>query len=192
MGGAVLPPSYLTWDQTLVEVRKILVTFKRPCAGTAVLGAPDPAASHRQPTLCLRLLDPTGESQSVLWGHCSFLLGPGAHKILSVPCKSLFPQSYVRSIIRSHWPPKSNSLGFSISLPDPQVGKSIVGPRTFLTVWELLLYSCSSFVGRLLGTWMVGLIVTSSKRTFATDLRDPDLLHPELHRDSNLCFSQSL
>ena len=28
-------------------------------------------------------------------GHCSFLLGPGAHKVLSVPSKSLFPQSCV-------------------------------------------------------------------------------------------------
>ena len=26
-----------------------------------------------------------------LWGHCSFLLGPVAHKILFVPSKSLFP-----------------------------------------------------------------------------------------------------
>ena len=31
------------------------------------------------------------KSGSVLWGHCSFLLGPGAHKVLSVPSKSLFP-----------------------------------------------------------------------------------------------------
>ena len=28
-----------------------------------------------------------------LWGHCSFLPGPGAHKVLFVPSKSLFPQS---------------------------------------------------------------------------------------------------
>ena len=26
-----------------------------------------------------------------MWGHCSFLLGPGAHKVLFVPSKSLFP-----------------------------------------------------------------------------------------------------
>ena len=26
-----------------------------------------------------------------LWGHCSFLLSPGAHKVLFVPSKSLFP-----------------------------------------------------------------------------------------------------
>ena len=25
-----------------------------------------------------------------LWGHCSFLLGPGVHKVLFVPSKSLF------------------------------------------------------------------------------------------------------
>ena len=41
---------------------------------------------------------------SLFWGHCFFLLGPGAHK-------SLFPQSRVSSLIKSHWPPKSNSLG---------------------------------------------------------------------------------
>ena len=32
---------------------------------------------------------------SLLWGHCFFLLGPGLHKILFVPSKSLFPQSCV-------------------------------------------------------------------------------------------------
>ena len=34
---------------------------------------------------------------SLLWGHCSFLLGPGVHKVLFVPSKSLFPQSCVSS-----------------------------------------------------------------------------------------------
>ena len=48
---------------------------------------------------------------SVSWGHCSFLLGPGAHKALSVPSKNLFPQSCGSSVIKFHWPPKSNSLG---------------------------------------------------------------------------------
>ena len=44
------------------------------------------------PHLCQRLLD-THEQVwvSLLWGHCSFLLGPGAHKALFVPSKSLFP-----------------------------------------------------------------------------------------------------
>ena len=48
---------------------------------------------------------------SVSWGHCSFLWGPGAHKALSVPSKNLFPQSCGSSVIKFHWPPKSNSLG---------------------------------------------------------------------------------
>ena len=34
---------------------------------------------------------------SLLWVHCSFLLGPGAHKVLIVPSKSLFSQSCVSS-----------------------------------------------------------------------------------------------
>ena len=34
---------------------------------------------------------------SLLWGHCSFLLGPDAGKVLSVPSKSLFLQYCVCS-----------------------------------------------------------------------------------------------
>ena len=34
---------------------------------------------------------------TLLWGHCSFLLGPGVYKVLFVPSKSLFPQSCVSS-----------------------------------------------------------------------------------------------
>ena len=32
---------------------------------------------------------------SLLWGHCYFLLSPGAHKVFFVPSKSLFPQCWV-------------------------------------------------------------------------------------------------
>ena len=50
------------------------------------------------PCLCRRLLDtPRQVCVSLLWGHCSFLLGPGVHKVLFVPSKSLFPQSCVSS-----------------------------------------------------------------------------------------------
>ena len=48
---------------------------------------------------------------SLLWGHCSFLLGSGGYKVLLVPPKSLCLQSCVSSVIKSHCPPKSNSLG---------------------------------------------------------------------------------
>ena len=49
------------------------------------------------PCLCQRLLDTHGQvwGVSLLWGHCSFLLGPGLHKVLFVPSKSLFSHSCV-------------------------------------------------------------------------------------------------
>ena len=50
--------------------------------------------------------------------------------------------------------------GFSVSLLDSQVGKSVVGPRTFTTVRELLWYNCLivlQFVSCLLGGSVVGL-----------------------------------
>ena len=40
---------------------------------------------------------------SLLWGHCSFLLGPGTHQVLFVLSKNLFPQSCVGSVIKSHF-----------------------------------------------------------------------------------------
>ena len=50
------------------------------------------------PRLHWKLLDTHGKVWvSLLGGHCSFLLGPGAHKVLFVPSKGLFPQSYVSS-----------------------------------------------------------------------------------------------
>ena len=77
----------------MVEVMKILVTsFKKSHACTATLSAPNPAAGHHRP---LPLPETPGHSHaspdSLLWGHCSFLLGPGAHKVLFVPSKTLFP-----------------------------------------------------------------------------------------------------
>ena len=77
----------------MVEVMKIMVTsFERSRARTAALSAPSPAAATADPRLHQRLLDTRGQVWvSLLWGHCSFLLGPGAHKVLFVPSKSLFP-----------------------------------------------------------------------------------------------------
>ena len=42
------------------------------------------------PRLCWRLLDTHRKVWvSLFWGHCSFLLGPGAHKVLFEPSKHL-------------------------------------------------------------------------------------------------------
>ena len=50
------------------------------------------------PPLYWRLLVTHGQVWvSPMWGHCPFLLGPGAHKVLFVPSKSAFPQSCVSS-----------------------------------------------------------------------------------------------
>ena len=50
------------------------------------------------PRLCQRLLNTHGQVWvSLLWGPCSFLLRPGALKVLFVPSKTVFPQSCVSS-----------------------------------------------------------------------------------------------
>ena len=96
MGGAVFPLCCLT---SMVEVMKIMVfSFIRSHAGAATLSAPSSSTGHRWPT---PLPETPGYSWGSLgqslWGHCSFLLGPGAHNVLFVPSKNLFPQSSVSS-----------------------------------------------------------------------------------------------
>ena len=83
----------------MLEVMKTMLTpFKRSHACPATLSVPNPGAGHHQPT---SPVETPGHSWAclgrLLWGHCPFLLGPGAHKILFVPSKSLFPQSCVSS-----------------------------------------------------------------------------------------------
>ena len=94
MGRAVFPPSCLTWDQTMLEViKKRVSSFKRSLQAlphsvppTLQQAATDPCLHWR------RLLDIHGQVRvSLLWGHCFFLLGPGAHKVLFVPSESAFP-----------------------------------------------------------------------------------------------------
>ena len=140
----MFPSCCLTRGKTVVEVMKIMATsFKRShvCTAHSVPQILQQAAAHLQ--LHWRLLDTHRKVWvSLLWGHCSFLLGPGVDKVLFVPSKSLFPQSCVSSVIKSHWPPKSNSLRFSVPLLDPQIEKSVVSPRPFLTVFCSLWVIC--------------------------------------------------
>ena len=50
------------------------------------------------PRLCWKLSSTHRQVWLILlWVHCSFLLDPGAYKVLFVPSKSLFPQSCVSS-----------------------------------------------------------------------------------------------
>ena len=129
-GWGCVPSLLFDLGPNYVEVMKIMVTsFKRSCVHTAALSAPDPAAGHHYPRLCRRHLDTHAQVWvSLLWRHCSFLLGPDAHKVLFVPSKSLFPQSCVSSIIESHWPPKSDCLG-------------VLSPIARSPGWEICCYS---------------------------------------------------
>ena len=78
----------------MVEVMKIMAhPSKRP---THALPHSVPLTlqlATANPRLQQRLLDSQGQVWvRLLWGHCSFLLGPGAPKVLFVLSKSLFPQ----------------------------------------------------------------------------------------------------
>ena len=65
--------------------------------------APNPAGGHHRPRPLPETLDTHGQVWvGLLWGHCSFLLSPGVHKVLFVPSKSLFPQSCV-SLVALWW-----------------------------------------------------------------------------------------
>ena len=74
-----------------------------PCSLASLLGllysVPlTPQQATINPGFCWRLLDTHRQVQlSLLCDHASFLLGPGAHKVLFLPSKSLFPQSCVSS-----------------------------------------------------------------------------------------------
>ena len=106
------------------------------------------------PCLCWRLLDTHREVWlSLLWGHCSFLLDPGMHKVLFVPSKSLFPWSCESSVIKFYSPSKSNSLGILSPFAGSPDWESVVDPSTFATVWELLWYNCSAVCGE--SAWQV-------------------------------------
>ena len=99
MGVAVFPPCSFAWGQTMVGVIVVMATsFKRTYACLpwlpgllySVLLMPKQATVNPHPYW--RFLNTHRQVWlSLLWGHSSFLLGPGAHKVLSVSSKSLLP-----------------------------------------------------------------------------------------------------
>ena len=56
---------------------------------------------------------------SLLWSHCSFLLGPGAHKVLFVPSKSLFFQNFLWKFCNQIPAAAAKSLQSCPTLCDP-------------------------------------------------------------------------
>ena len=118
-GWGLFPPCSLTWEQTMVGVIAIMVTsFKRTYASRLQLPGLlySVPLNHWQatvdPHLCWGFLDTYRQVWiSLLWGHSSFLLCPGAHKVLFVPSKHVLLQSCGISVIKSCWSSNSNSLG---------------------------------------------------------------------------------
>ena len=71
----------------------------------------------------------TGKSGPVFWG----IIAPSSWVLVNTRiCCSI---------------QESDSLGVLILLLNPQAGNSLVGPRTFATVWKFLWYSCSLVCG---------------------------------------------
>ena len=106
------------------------------------------------------------------------------HKVLFVPSKSLFPQSCVK-FCKACVRPNPTGLQsqilweFSVPLPDPQVGKAVVGPRTFLTVREFLWYNCSAVCGLSAQRLNGGINGDLLQEGSCHRLGDLDLLQPE-------------
>ena len=138
---------------------KVMVTFLKRNVHSLLYSVPlTLKQASVDPSLCQKLLDiQRYVCLSLLWRHCSFLLDSGVHKILILSYRSLFPKSSGSYIIKTHCPPNSNSLGVLSPFADPQFGKSVVSPRTFLKVREFLWCNCSAVCGFLLNSALVGL-----------------------------------
>ena len=184
-GGAMSPLCSLASGQTMVGVMVVVVTsFKRTCASMP-RGSQDCCSQYPCPHSRPLLTHASARGSWTLTGKSglslvgSQLISPGAPMVLLVPSKSLFPQSYGNSVIKSRWPSKSNSLESLSPSVDPQVGNLLWALDVCNSVRTSLISLFSSFVGCLLGCSMVGLIATFSKRIYAI-----------WHR-SQVCCSQS-
>ena len=93
MSRAVFPLCCLAWVQTMVGVMVVMATsFKRSYPSTIVFSSPDSMIGSCWPT---PPPETPGRSQASLaqslWGHCSFLLGAGAHRCFYAFQESVSP-----------------------------------------------------------------------------------------------------
>ena len=122
----------------------------------------------------------TGKSESVSCGDTApfswFLCPPGFVCALQKSVVLVL----LKSVIKPHWPPQSNSLVVLSPFVGLWVVKSVVGLRTFLTVWEFLWYNFSAVFG------------SSAPVLWWVMLCDPSLLQPEplslQQATADLCF----
>ena len=159
MDEAVFPPCCLTWDQTMVEVVKIMVTSSK---------GPVHHCCSQCPRLCSRpLLTHASVRDSWTLTGMSGSASPGATAPFSwvlvhtrfclCPPGVCFP---VLCRLSNQIPLTSKvkiSCGSQSLFQIPQVGKCVGSPRTFLTVWEFLWYNFSAVCG-LSAWWLYGRI----------------------------------
>ena len=126
MGGVVFLPCYLTWGQTMVEVRTIMVTsFKKSHVCTAA-HAQCPWLWRRPPPTHASVGDSwtiMGKSGPVSGGITAPFSWVLVHTVLFLPSKSLFPQSCVSSgspmVGLMVTPPRGLMLYPGLLLPEP-------------------------------------------------------------------------
>ena len=122
----------------------------------------------------------TGKFGSVSCGVTAPFSWVLVHARFCLCLPSLFPQSCVSSIIKFHWPPKSNYLEvLSPFARSPEIGKSVVGPTTFLTVQEFIWYNCSAVCGSSAWRLCGGVNGDLLQEGLCHTLGDPGLLHPK-------------
>ena len=153
--------------------------FKRSRAHTPALSAPSPAAGHLQPT---PPLETPGHLRASLGQSLvgSLLLSPGSWCAPGFVCALEESVSSVLCRLCNQIPLQSQiTWGISVPLPHPQVGESVVGPRTFLTVQEFLWYNCSAVCGLSVRRLYAGVSGDLLQEGLCHRLCDPGLLHPE-------------
>ena len=98
MGGTVFPPFCLTWDHGESNEDNGDLLQKVPCKHCCTQCPWPWGTPIADPCLHQALLETHWQVWvSLLYGHWSFFLGSGRHKVLFVPSKSLFPYSCASS-----------------------------------------------------------------------------------------------
>ena len=172
MDGSVFPSGCLVWEQTMVGVVAVMQPPSKGLTSPLLYSASlTLQQSIVDPHLHWRLLDTHRQVWlSLLWAHCSFLLGPGAHKVLFGPSR---PKS-VSPVLWKFY----NQIPLASKVKFPGDSSSLYRiSRVGNLLWVLeLSKQCGNFfgiivlpfMGYLLDNSMVDLMATSCNKAYGT------------------------